>query len=78
MGANFTAFKAKKSESENAFDVEKRILTNVMVVSRKDYGAPLREIGYQVVWNGREKTAGLFKFDGKPTAKKSKMKQAAK
>jgi hypothetical protein len=41
---------------------EQRILTNVMVTARADYGKPLAANKLEVRWNGREKQAGLFRL----------------
>jgi hypothetical protein len=66
MGANWKAFAEKDSRSkETGKDAEHRILQNVSVLARKDYGKPLRGLGYEVRWDGREKLAGLFKIESK-------------
>lgn len=63
MGAEaYKAFKAKDSRNEETGkDANARIIQNVGVVARKDYGKPLRDLGYEVRFDGREKIAGLFK-----------------
>lgn len=68
MGSAYREFAAKDARNkETGKDASGRILQNVMVVSRKDYGKPLREVGFEVRWNGRDKeaTAGLFKLGKK-------------
>lgn len=57
MGDAWKAFAAK----EGKLTADERVLMNVMVCSRKDYGRPLVGLGYEVRWDGREKTAGIFK-----------------
>lgn len=63
MGADgwkeFVAVKPRNKKTGK--DADGRALQNVSVTARKDYGAPLRAIGYEVRWDGREKQAGLFK-----------------
>ncbi len=58
MGAAWKKFATRKGCE---MDADKRALTNVMVTARADYGKPLRDIGYEVRWDGREKKAGLFR-----------------
>jgi hypothetical protein len=57
----FKAFKSKDARNENGKDANGRIVQNVAVVARADYGEPLRKLGYEVRCDGREKVAGLFK-----------------
>ncbi len=62
MGAEaFKAFKAKDARSDNGKDAHGRIIQNVAVVARADYGKPLTDIGWVVKYDGREKKAGIFK-----------------
>lgn len=62
MAQNWKAFAEKEARSdETGKDAERRILQNVSVLARKDYGKPLREVGYEVRWDGRQKVAGLVK-----------------
>ena len=62
MGTDgFKAFKAKDSRSDKGKDANGRIIQNVAVVARRDYGKPLVECGFCVRFDGRERTAGLFK-----------------
>lgn len=64
MGDNWKAFAEKEARSEETGkDADHRILQNVSVITRKDYGKPLRDLGYEVRWDGRAKVAGLFKID---------------
>lgn len=42
-------------------DADGRALQNVSVVARADYGKPLKALGFEVRWDGREKVAGLFR-----------------
>lgn len=58
----FKAFKAKDARNENGKDANARIIQNVAVVARNDYGEPLRKLGWEVRFDGREKVAGLFKL----------------
>jgi hypothetical protein len=63
MGSSLKEFAAKECRNEETGkDADQRIIQNVSVVARKDYGAKLRELGYEVRFNGREKQAGLFKM----------------
>lgn len=63
MGENWNLFAQKESRNdETGKNADRRLLQNVSVLSRKDYGKPLRERGYEVRWDGREKLAGLFKI----------------
>ena len=63
LGDGWKAFAEKPQRNEaTAKDAESRAWQNVAVLARKDYGAPLRAVGYEVRWNGREKAAGLFKI----------------
>ncbi|HEX8522335.1 MAG TPA: hypothetical protein VF669_08770 [Tepidisphaeraceae bacterium] len=58
MGADAWKALAKR---DGKLSTDQRAMLNVSVVARKDYGKPLREVGYEVRWDGREKVAGLFK-----------------
>jgi hypothetical protein len=51
------AFTAKTGK----LSADERMLMNVMVTSRADYGKPLVALGYEVRWDGRAEEAGLFK-----------------
>jgi hypothetical protein len=63
MGDAWKAFAAKDSRNEaTGKDAEGRVWQNAAVVARKDYGEPLRKIGFEVRFDGREKKAGLFKL----------------
>ena len=63
MGDKFKDFKAKDARNaETGKDATARIIQNVSVVARKDYGEPLRDKGYEVRFEGRNKVAGLFKI----------------
>lgn len=64
MGSSLKAFAAKEARNEETHkDTNGRLLTNVSVLARKDYGSPLREkCKLEVRWNGREKQAGLFRI----------------
>lgn len=62
FGLNWSEFKNKDARNDNGKDAEQRIIQNVGVVARKDYGAPLRELGFEVRFDGRQKVAGLFKI----------------
>lgn len=65
MGDNWKAFVDKGARSDKTGkDAEARLLQNVSVLARKDCGKPLRALGYEVRWNGREKLAGLFEIGG--------------
>jgi len=57
MGNGWKEFASKKGK----LTADQRAMLNVMVVSREDYGAPLKELGFEVRWDGREKQAGIFK-----------------
>src|SRR5689334_7671235 len=73
MGDGWTVFAAKQSK----LTPEKRALQNVMVLSRLDYGKPLRVVGYQIRWDGRRKVAGLFRVgSGKASGAAKKAKTA--
>lgn len=67
MGEKWKAFADKDARNdETGKDAEHRALQNLSVLTRKkDYGKPLREIGYEIRWNGRERIAGLFKLNDK-------------
>ena len=54
-------FAAKTSHGSKGKDADARALANVSIIGRKDYGKPLREIGFEVRWDGRKKEAGMFK-----------------
>jgi hypothetical protein len=58
MGDGWKAFAVKKGK----LSADERAAVNVAVTSRKDYGKPLIEAGYEVRWDGRAKEAGLFKI----------------
>jgi hypothetical protein len=63
MGEHWKTFAEKDARNEKTGkDADHRILQNVSVLSRQDYGKPLRELGYEVRWDGREKLAGVFKL----------------
>lgn len=53
--------KRENRNEETGKDTNGRVIQNVSVVGRKDYGAPLRELGFEVKFDGREKVAGLFR-----------------
>ena len=74
MGERFAAFSAK----EGKLSPEQRLLTNVMVLSRPDYGRPLHEVGYEIRWDGRQKLAGMFKAGTGKAAGNTKKGKAAK
>lgn len=66
MGDNWKIFAEKESRSaERGKDAAFRILQNVSVLARKDYGKPLRELHHEVRWDARQKAAGLFRLDHK-------------
>lgn len=61
MGGAADAFKGKKSRSDaTGQDWKGRILQNVKVLARRDYGAKLRQLGYEVRVKS-DKGAGVFK-----------------
>lgn len=63
LGENWKLFAEKDARSEKTGkDADHRVLQNISTLSRADYGKPLREVGYEVRWNGRERVAGLFKL----------------
>ncbi len=63
MGSAYKAFARKDARNdETGKDARERIIQNVSVVARKDYGAPLRKVGFEVRYDGREKQAGLFRL----------------
>jgi len=65
MGDAAKNFKAKEKRSdETGKDWRDRIVQNVKVVARPDYGAKLRQLGYEVCVES-EKGAGLFKLGSK-------------
>jgi hypothetical protein len=55
----FAEFKGKEKRNENGKDCDGRIIQNANVVMRPDYGAALREVGYEV---RKQKTEGGFEF----------------
>lgn len=57
MAEAWQSFAAKGGSEAKA-----RVLQNVAVVARKDYGKPLRALGFEVRWDGRERHAGLFRL----------------
>lgn len=66
MGEYWKAFAEKDARNdETGKDAEHRVLQNVSVLARQDYGKPLRERGYEVRRDGREKLAGLLKIRSK-------------
>jgi hypothetical protein len=66
MGEAWKAFAEKDARNDKTGkDADHRLLQNISVLTRKDYGKPLSDIGYEVRWNGREKVAGLFKVGSK-------------
>jgi hypothetical protein len=66
MGEHWKTFAEKDARNEKTGkDADHRVLQNVSVLARQDYGKPLRERGYEVRWDGREKAAGLFKLSAK-------------
>ncbi|MGA2440747.1 MAG: hypothetical protein ABSH08_07300 [Tepidisphaeraceae bacterium] len=69
--AKFAEFKAVKPRSKKGKPWQERILQNGIVVCRPDYGAPLREVGFEVL-KERDKDGysfGLFPIKGfKPKA----------
>jgi hypothetical protein len=79
MGAErFKAFKAKDARNEETGkDANARIIQNVSVVARKDYGFPLNAEGWEVRFDGREKVAGLFRCP-KATEKPERQERKAK
>jgi hypothetical protein len=69
MGDGYKAFAAKDARNDaTGKDAEARIIQNISVTARKDYGQPLVENGLHVVFDGRNKTAGLFKVGQEPKA----------
>lgn len=65
MGDAAKEFKAKKKRSDaTGKDWKERVIQNVRVLARPDYGAKLRQIGYEVRTD-KSKGAGLFKLGGK-------------
>lgn len=65
MGKAADAFKAKKNRSkETGTDWKDRIVQNVRVLARGDYGAKLRQVGYEIRTD-RKEGAGLFKVSSK-------------
>jgi hypothetical protein len=56
----WSAFEANAKGGKLTAD--ERAILNVAVTARKDYGKPLNEIGLLVQFDGRAKTAGLFKI----------------
>jgi hypothetical protein len=63
MGDAWKAFADKDARNDKTGkDADHRLLQNISVLTRVSYGKPLRDIGYEVRWNGREKAAGLFKI----------------
>jgi hypothetical protein len=56
-------FRKKDSRNEETGkDCDARIIKNVSVVARKDYGAKLRANKMEVRFSGKERTAGLFRI----------------
>jgi hypothetical protein len=64
MGEGADDFKARKKRSDTTGkDWQDRIVQNVKVLARPDYGAKLRQIGFEVRLDS--KGAGLFKVGSK-------------
>jgi DNA-directed RNA polymerase subunit RPC12/RpoP len=63
MFSNWKAFASKeKRNEETGLDANAKVIQNVSVLKRPDYGAKIIEQGYEVRFSGKEKTAGLFKI----------------
>jgi hypothetical protein len=61
MGEAAAAFKSKKNRSDTTGkDWKERVIQNVKVLARPDYGAKLRQLGFEVRTDS-VKGAGLFK-----------------
>jgi hypothetical protein len=62
MGEHWKTFAEKDARNKKTGkDADHRVLQNISVLARQDYGKGLRDLGYEVRWYGREKVAGLFK-----------------
>ena len=46
---NFAEFKSAEPRNKNGKPWQERIIQNALVVNRSDYGAPLREVGFEVI-----------------------------
>lgn len=76
MGDNWKAFANKDARNEaTAKDAEGKAWVNVSVVARKDYGFPLNALGFMVKFDGKEKTAGIYRC---PKATEKPERQARK
>lgn len=76
------AFKAKDARNEKTHkSAEDRVLVNATVIMRRDYGAPLRAVGFEVRKERDEKGLrfGLFPLKGKASkvARKAKKNREA-
>lgn len=60
FGLNWSEFAKKEERNENGKDTEGRLIQNLGVLARPDYGFPLRSQGWEIRFDGRQKVAGLF------------------
>lgn len=55
MGADWADFSHRAKRNENGLDVDGRILQNVNVLRRPDYGMKLQQVGYRIETDKSEK-----------------------
>lgn len=74
----FKEFKSKDKRNDNGLDCKDRILQNAFVVTRWDYGMPLRALGEEVRREKGEKGLSYGLFSIKPQKPSEIVRQARK